>query len=155
MNSRQNSPEILQKEKRISMILIFLNFQVISSHPLLKRYGIPSQMLCIKFFQNFETQLITVCISIDSKAFSTNLLFSSCILAHGWFVTDFDQPIVCSGNCKTPSIKHMISHSGGISGVTTLLAIFPEQEYVIAVLTNLGFNSKVSDILLNIAINFV
>jgi hypothetical protein len=69
-------------------------------------------------------------------------------------VTDFDQPIVCSGNCKTPSIKHMISHSGGISGVTTLLAIFPEQEYVIAVLTNLGF-INVTDVLLNIATNFV
>ncbi len=69
-------------------------------------------------------------------------------------MTDFDQPIVCSGNCKTPSIKHMISHSGGISGVTTLLAIFPEQEYVIAVLTNLGF-INVTDVLLNIATNFV
>jgi hypothetical protein len=69
-------------------------------------------------------------------------------------VTDLDQPIVCSGNCKTPSIKHMISHSGGISGVTTLLAIFPEQEYVIAVLTNLGF-INVTDVLLNIATNFV
>jgi hypothetical protein len=69
-------------------------------------------------------------------------------------VTDFDQPIVCSGNCKTPSIKHMISHSGGITGVTTLLAIFPEQEYVIALLTNLG-SLNVRDILLNIATNFV
>ncbi len=69
-------------------------------------------------------------------------------------MTDLDQPIVCSGNCKTPSIKHMISHSGGISGVTTLLAIFPEQEYVIAVLTNLGF-INVTDVLLNIATNFV
>ncbi len=69
-------------------------------------------------------------------------------------MTDFDQPIVCSGNCKTPSIKHMISHSGGITGVTTLLAIFPEQEYVIALLTNLG-SLNVRDILLNIATNFV
>jgi hypothetical protein len=154
MNSQRNSPEILQKEKRISIILIFLNFQVISSHPLLKRYGIPSQMLCIKFFQNFETQLITVCISIDSKAFSTNLLFSSCILAHGWFVTDFDQPIVCSGNCKTPPIKHMIFHTGTQIGVSTALALFPEQEYVIVVLTNLGFNKNILDILLNIATNF-
>jgi hypothetical protein len=69
-------------------------------------------------------------------------------------VTDLDQPIVCSGNCKTPSIKHVISHSGGMSGVTTLLAIFPEQEYVIAVLTNLGSNIKVIDIMINIATNF-
>jgi hypothetical protein len=69
-------------------------------------------------------------------------------------VKDFDQPIVCSGNCKTAPIKKLIYHSGGISGVTTLLAIFPEQEYVIAILTNLGSNFKISNILLNIATNF-
>ncbi len=69
-------------------------------------------------------------------------------------MNDFDQPIVCSGVCKTAPIKKMIYHSGGISGVTTLLAIFPEQEYVIAILTNLGSNSKLTNILLNIATNF-
>jgi hypothetical protein len=69
-------------------------------------------------------------------------------------VTEFDQPIVCSGNYKTPPIKKMIFHAGGISGVTDFFAIFPEQEYVIAVLTNLGSDKKVLDILLNIATNF-
>jgi len=69
-------------------------------------------------------------------------------------VTEFDPPIVCSGNCKTPPIKQMVFHSGGISGVSTILAIFPEQEYVISVLTNLGSNGKILDILLNIATNF-
>jgi hypothetical protein len=69
-------------------------------------------------------------------------------------VTDFDHPIACSGNCKTPPIKQMVFHSGGISGVSTILAIFPEQEYVISVLTNLGSNRKILDILLNIATNF-
>jgi hypothetical protein len=95
-----------------------------------------------------------VCISINRKAFSTNLLFSSCILAHGWLVTDFDQPIVCSGNCKTPPIKHMIFHTGGQSGVSTALAILPEQECVIGLLTNLGSNKNILDIVLNIATNF-
>jgi hypothetical protein len=69
-------------------------------------------------------------------------------------VTDFDQPIVCSGNCKTPPIKRMIFHPGGITGVTTFFAIFPEQEYVIAVLTNLGDSIKFLDILLKIATKF-
>jgi hypothetical protein len=95
-----------------------------------------------------------VCISINSKALSTNLLFSLCILAHGWFVTDFNQPIVCTGNCKTPPIKHMIFHTGSQSGVSTALALFPEQEWVIAVLTNLGSNKNILDIILNVATNF-
>ncbi len=69
-------------------------------------------------------------------------------------MTDLDQPIVCSGNCKTPPIKRMIFQIGGLSGVTTFFAIFPEQEYVIAVLTNLGDNLKFIDILLKIATNF-
>jgi hypothetical protein len=69
-------------------------------------------------------------------------------------VTDFDQPIVCSGSCKTPPIKNMIFHYGNQIGVTTALALFPEQEYVIVVLTNLGFNKNILDILLNIATNF-
>jgi hypothetical protein len=81
-------------------------------------------------------------------------LLSLYFSAKGWYVTDFNHPIACSGDCKTPPIKQMIFHSGGLSGVTTLLAIFPEQEYVVAVLTNLGSNMKVLDILLNIATNF-
>jgi hypothetical protein len=48
----------------------------------------------------------------------------------------------------------MIFQIGGLSGVTTFFAIFPEQEYVIAVLTNLGDNLKFIDILLKIATNF-
>jgi hypothetical protein len=69
-------------------------------------------------------------------------------------VADFVQPIACSGNCRTPPIKQVIFHSGGITGVNTLLAIFPEQEYVIAVLTNLGSNDNVLNILLNIVNSF-
>ncbi len=69
-------------------------------------------------------------------------------------MTDFDQPIVCSGNCKTPPVKQMIFHPGGLSGVTTFFAIFPEQEYVIAVLTNLGDNNKFLDVLFKVVANF-
>ncbi len=72
----------------------------------------------------------------------------------GWVVTDFTDPITCSGNCKTPPIKQMIWHNGGLSGVSTILAIFPEQEYIIAVLTNLGFNSRLFDSVFKIATNF-
>jgi len=69
-------------------------------------------------------------------------------------VTNLTEPIACSGNCKTPPIKQMVFHSGGISGVTTLLVIFPEQDYVISVLSNLGENLKILDMVWKIATNF-
>jgi hypothetical protein len=69
-------------------------------------------------------------------------------------VTDLTHPISCFGNCKTPPIKKFIWHTGGISGESNILAIFPEQEFVIAVLTNSGLNRIIDDIMLNIAKNF-
>jgi hypothetical protein len=48
----------------------------------------------------------------------------------------------------------MIFHTGSQIGVSTALALFPEQEYVIGVVTNLGFNKDILDIILNIATNF-
>ncbi len=48
----------------------------------------------------------------------------------------------------------MMWHLGGISGVTTILAIFLEQDYMIVVLTNLGSYNKILNMLLNIATNF-
>jgi hypothetical protein len=72
--------------------------------------------------------------------------------AEGWFVTDLSHPISCSGECK--SFKKIIWHTGGITGETDILAIFPEQEFVIALLTNSGANPKIRDYIFNIAMNF-
>ncbi len=74
--------------------------------------------------------------------------------AKGWLVTDLSHPISCSGDCKTRPIKKIIWHTGGISGESTILAIFPEQEFVIVVMTNLGHSPNIFDIVLNIAKNF-
>jgi len=70
----------------------------------------------------------------------------------GWFVTDLIHPISCSGDCK--SFKKVIWHTGGITGQTNILAIFPEQEFVIAILTNSGANPKLGDYIFDIAMNF-
>ncbi len=43
---------------------------------------------------------------------------------------------------------------GEKSGITNIFAIFPEQEYVIAVLTNLGSYENYLDLLLKIVTNF-
>jgi len=69
-------------------------------------------------------------------------------------INNLTQPISCD-SCKTPAINYYIWHSGGISGVTTLLAVFPEQEFVVSVLSNLGFFTKINDVVLNIANNFL
>ncbi len=75
-------------------------------------------------------------------------------IAKGWFVTDLSHPLSCSGQCKSAPLKKMNWHSGDITGETTILVIIPEQELVIALLSNLGSNTKILEILFNIALNF-
>jgi len=65
------------------------------------------------------------------------ILFLLVSVAEGWIVTNFTNPIECS-DCKTPPIKSFIWHEDGLSGFTTFLALFPEQDFVVSVLTNAG-----------------
>lgn len=81
-----------------------------------------------------------------------NFFFNN--LALGWVVANLTHPIACSGACKMPPVKQVIWHSGSLTGVTTLLAILPEQDFVIAILSNLGFNSKIFDMMQTIIKNF-
>ncbi len=78
------------------------------------------------------------------------------LLGEGWVITNVTQPIRCDhSNCKTPPIKKIIWHSGGITGVTTILMIFPEQNFVVSVLSNLGSASDIDSLAIQIARNFM
>ncbi|CAG2179165.1 unnamed protein product [Oppiella nova] len=57
--------------------------------------------------------------------------------AHGWAVTELDRPIVCQNKCQMPStISRFIWKTGGLTGVTNILMILPDQDIIVALLTN-------------------
>ncbi len=77
-------------------------------------------------------------------------------LGEGWLITNVTHPIKCDHpDCKTPPIKTIIWHSGGISGVSTFLMIFPEQNFVVSVLSNVGSAVQLDLLAVKIAINFL
>ncbi len=77
-------------------------------------------------------------------------------LAQGWIITNMTQPIKCDHpNCKTPPIKKIIWHSGGLDGFTTYLMTFPEQNFVVSVLSNEAVSKYLDILTIKIARNFM
>jgi hypothetical protein len=71
-------------------------------------------------------------------------------------ITNVTGPIKCDHpDCKTPPIKKIVWHGGRISGVTSLLFIFPEQNFVVSVLSNVGGAEGLELLTVKIARNFM
>ncbi len=77
-------------------------------------------------------------------------------LGEGWIIRNLTQSIECNHPaCKTPPIKTIFSHSGGLSGVTTTLLLFPEPNFVVSVLSNIGGAERIDLLAVKIATNFM
>jgi len=71
-------------------------------------------------------------------------------------ITNVTEPIKCDHpDCKTPPIKKIVWHSGALTGVTTYLMIFPEQNFVVSVLSNVGIAEELDLLTIKIARNFM
>lgn len=70
--------------------------------------------------------------------------------ALGWGVWIPDEPYQCSDSdsCEMPAITRIYYHSGGLSGVTTMLFVVPEQDLVITALANTNPFPKILDLVL-------
>ncbi|CAG2107640.1 unnamed protein product, partial [Medioppia subpectinata] len=64
--------------------------------------------------------------------------------AHGWAVTELLRPIVCTNKCQMPStIRRVVWKTGGLTGLTTIIMILPDQDLIVTILSN---NSSFDDI---------
>jgi hypothetical protein len=69
-------------------------------------------------------------------------------------ITNLTTPIRCT-NCTTPPIKSFIWHGGNLLGLTTYLMIFPEQNFVVSLLANIGYPLGLDLVAISIAKNFM
>lgn len=83
--------------------------------------------------------------------------FNNTYYGLGWFITQLkNNTSYCISTCyKESPITHYVWHSGGQPGLASLLAIFPEQEIVVSLLTNKGYVKGLNDLAIKLANTFI
>ena len=83
--------------------------------------------------------------------------FNNTYYGMGWFITQLkNNTSYCISSCyKQSPITHYVWHTGGLIGLSSLLAVFPEQEIVVSILANKGYLLSLNDLAIKLANTFI